>query len=87
MRFLSLFSGIEAASVAGLPLGWECAAVAEIERRMKQANPSAFLLVLPEDFSFRTMPPQAARRFAQNVVAFLDDSELGHLGLQRTGPR
>ena len=63
------------------------AAVAEIERRMKQANPSAFLLVLPEDFSFRTMPPQAARQFAQNVITFLDDSELGHLGLQRTGPR
>jgi DNA (cytosine-5)-methyltransferase 1 len=31
MRFLSLFSGMEAASVAWLPLGWECAAVAEIE--------------------------------------------------------
>ena len=30
MRFLSLFSGIEAASVAWQPLGWECAAVAEI---------------------------------------------------------
>lgn len=32
MRFLSLFSGIEAASVAWHPLGWECAAVAEIEK-------------------------------------------------------
>ena len=32
MRFLSLFSGIEAASVAWLPLGWECAAVAEIDK-------------------------------------------------------
>jgi DNA (cytosine-5)-methyltransferase 1 len=31
MRFLSLFSGIEAASAAWLPLGWDCAAVAEIE--------------------------------------------------------
>ena len=31
MRFLSLFSGIEAASLAWLPLGWECVAVAEIE--------------------------------------------------------
>ena len=31
MRFLSLFSGIEAASCAWLPLGWECAAVSEIE--------------------------------------------------------
>ncbi len=31
MRFLSLFSGIEAASLAWLPLGWTCAAVAEIE--------------------------------------------------------
>lgn len=31
MRYLSLFSGIEAASVAWKPLGWECAAVAEIE--------------------------------------------------------
>lgn len=31
MRYLSLFSGIEAATVAWHPLGWECAAVAEIE--------------------------------------------------------
>lgn len=31
MRFLSLFSGIEAASVAFVPMGWECVAVAEIE--------------------------------------------------------
>lgn len=31
MRYLSLFSGIEAASCAWRPLGWECAAVAEIE--------------------------------------------------------
>lgn len=30
MRFLSVCSGIEAASVAWLPLGWECAGVAEI---------------------------------------------------------
>lgn len=32
MRFLSLFSGIEAASCAWLPVGWECVAVAEIEK-------------------------------------------------------
>ena len=31
MRYLSLFSGIEAATVAWRPLGWKCAAVAEIE--------------------------------------------------------
>lgn len=31
MRYLSLFSGIEAASVAWEPLGWECVGVAEIE--------------------------------------------------------
>jgi site-specific DNA-cytosine methylase len=31
VRFVSLFSGIEAASAAWAPLGWECAAVAEIE--------------------------------------------------------
>ena len=31
MRFLSLFSGIEAASVALKPLGWTCAGVVEIE--------------------------------------------------------
>lgn len=30
-RFLSLFSGIEAASVAFAPLGWQCVGVAEIE--------------------------------------------------------
>lgn len=38
MRFLSLCSGIEAASVAWAPLGWKAAAVAEIE-----AFPSAVL--------------------------------------------
>lgn len=32
MRFLSLCSGIEAASLAFLPLGWQCVAVAEIEK-------------------------------------------------------
>lgn len=31
MRYLSLFSGIEAASVAWMPLGWKCLGVAEIE--------------------------------------------------------
>ena len=31
MRYLSLFSGIEAATVAWEPLGWECVAVADIE--------------------------------------------------------
>lgn len=31
MRFLSLFSGIEAASSAWTPLGWECVGVCEIE--------------------------------------------------------
>ena len=31
MRYLSLFSGIEACSVAWKPLGWECVGVAEIE--------------------------------------------------------
>lgn len=31
VRFLSLFSGIEACSVAWEPLGWECVAVSEIE--------------------------------------------------------
>ncbi len=32
IRFLSLFSGIEAASSAWLPLGWQCAAVAEVDK-------------------------------------------------------
>jgi DNA (cytosine-5)-methyltransferase 1 len=32
MRYLSLFSGIEAASVAWEPLGWECVALSEIDR-------------------------------------------------------
>ena len=31
MRYLSLFSGIEAATVAWSCLGWECAAVSEID--------------------------------------------------------
>ncbi len=38
MMYVSLFSGIEAASVAWKPLGWDCAAVAEVE-----AFPSAVL--------------------------------------------
>jgi DNA (cytosine-5)-methyltransferase 1 len=38
MKYLSLFSGIEAASVAWKPLGWECKGFAEIE-----AFPSAVL--------------------------------------------
>ena len=32
LRYLSLFSGIEAATVAWRPLGWVCVAVAEIEK-------------------------------------------------------
>ncbi len=32
MRYLSLFSGIEAASLAWQPLGWTCAGLAEIDR-------------------------------------------------------
>lgn len=31
MRYLSLFSGLDAATVAWAPLGWKCAGVAEIE--------------------------------------------------------
>lgn len=31
IRYLSLFSGIEAATAAWKPLGWECVAVADIE--------------------------------------------------------
>lgn len=31
MRYLSLFSGIEACSVAWQPLGWECVGFSEIE--------------------------------------------------------
>jgi DNA (cytosine-5)-methyltransferase 1 len=32
MKYLSLFSGIEAASAAWIPLGWECVGFAEIEK-------------------------------------------------------
>jgi DNA (cytosine-5)-methyltransferase 1 len=32
MKYLSLFSGIEAATVAWSPLGWQCAAVSEIDK-------------------------------------------------------
>lgn len=31
MRYLSLFSGMEAAHLAWAPLGWECVGVAEID--------------------------------------------------------
>jgi len=44
VRYLSLFSGIEAASLAWLPLGWECVGVAEIDpfccRLLSQRFPS-----------------------------------------------
>lgn len=32
MRFLSLFSGIEAASAAWAPLGWTCVAISDIDK-------------------------------------------------------
>lgn len=32
IRYLSLFSGIEAATVAWAPFGWVCVGVAEIEK-------------------------------------------------------
>lgn len=31
MRYISLFSGIEAASAAWVPLGWECVALSEVD--------------------------------------------------------
>lgn len=43
MRYLSLFSGIEAATAAWAPLGWECAAVSDIDpfacAYLKQCHP------------------------------------------------
>lgn len=36
MRFLSLFSGIEAASWAWLPIGWTCVAVAEVDKSARR---------------------------------------------------
>lgn len=35
MRYLSLFSGIEAATQARQPLGWECVGVSEIEESLQ----------------------------------------------------
>ena len=55
MRFLSVCSGIEAASVAWAPLGWQAAAVAEID-------PFAFALLAARHGASRpTFMPDPAK--------------------------
>ena len=57
--------------------------VRELSDRVRAANPNGYLLVLPENWSFRTMLPDMARSFATNMIAFVSDEELAKIGLQR----
>lgn len=58
-------------------------AVKGLHEKVRAANPDASLLVLPADWSFRTMRPEMARSFASNMLAFVSDSELEKIGLCR----
>lgn len=51
--------------------------------KVRSANPEASLLVLPGDWSFRTMQPEMAIQFAVNMIAFVSDDELEKIGLRR----
>ena len=57
--------------------------VHDLAERLRQANPDAYLLVLPHDWSFRVMEPEMARQFAVNMLAFVSDAELEKIGLKR----
>ena len=59
-------------------------AIRDLAERVRQANPNGHLLVLPHDWSFRTMDPEMARQFAVNMIAFVTDDELEKIGLKRT---
>ncbi len=47
MRYLSLFSGIEAASVAWKPLGWQCVGITGIEAFAKTGIAHQYALAIP----------------------------------------
>jgi len=59
--------------------------IAELSRKVREANPNGWLLLLPADWSFRTMTPEMAREFAVNMVSFVEDAELEKIGLKRIG--
>jgi hypothetical protein len=61
-------------------------AVKTLRDRISAANPDAYLLLLPIDWSFRTMQPEMARQFAANMLAFVSDDELARIGLKRMEP-
>jgi hypothetical protein len=58
----------------------------ELSEKVRAANPNASLLLLPGDWSFRTMHPEMARQFSQNMLAFVSDDELAKVGLYRKEP-
>lgn len=60
--------------------------VAELSRKVREANPNGWLLLLPADWSFRTMQPEMAREFARNMLAFVSDDELEQIGMKRIEP-
>lgn len=78
MRYVSLFSGMEAAHLAWAPLGWHCAAVAEIDpaacivlhRRLNASRPK----YMPDPGEAGITEAQAkVRRLAIAAVAHLPD--------------
>ena len=58
----------------------------ELSEKVRAANPNASLLLLPSDWSFRTMVPEMAIQFATNMIAFVSDQELAKVGLYRKDP-
>src|SRR4051794_24056311 len=84
MRFLSLFSGIEAASTAWIPLGWECVAVAEKEpfpcALLKERHPSVPNL---GDITKITQPQIAALGHIDAVVLGFPCQDVSVAGKQK----
>jgi hypothetical protein len=62
--------------------------VEQIDRLSKEVrarSPGAVILMLPDDWSFRTVRGAEAFEFVKNLVAFVADNDLEKIGLQKTG--
>ena len=78
LRFLSVCSGIEAASVAWTPLGWQASAVAEIDpfachvltHRHRASRP----LFMPDPLAVGHGPDRRSRATAIKAVAALPET-------------
>ena len=78
MRFLSLFSGIEAASVAWMPLGWQCVAVQKnVDELQQQADQEAAQAKAEDDQRQQTISGMADEANASAVLlqAFKDGAQ------------